>query len=137
SDFGMRADPPSHPELLDWLTSRFSEEGWSLKKLHRRIMRSQAYQQSSYGPADEQAFAQATQIDPENRLLWRMNVRRLKFREMHDALLSATASLDRSLGGKPQDLCSGTFDRRALYGLIDRQFFPSTLRIFDFASPDL
>lgn len=137
SDFGIRAELPSHPELLDWLTSRFLEEGWSLKKLHRRIMLSEAYQQSSQGPADQTQVAKAIQLDPENRLLWRMNQRRLTFEELRDRLFAATGELTRDLGGKPADLFSNGFKRRSLYGNIDRQFLPSTLRIFDFANPDL
>ncbi|WP_254513163.1 PSD1 and planctomycete cytochrome C domain-containing protein [Anatilimnocola floriformis] len=137
SDFGVRAELPSHPELLDWLTSRFLEDGWSLKKLHRRIMLSEAYQQSSQGPADRAALAKAQQVDPENRLLWRMNQRRLTFEELRDRLFAATGELKRTLGGKPSDLFTASFKRRSLYGNIDRQFLPATLRIFDFANPDL
>ena len=80
---------------------------------------------------------EAQQIDPENRLLWRMNERRLSFEEMRDSLLSATGQLDRTVGGRAGDLFSPQFARRTLYGSIDRQFLPSTLRIFDFANPDL
>jgi hypothetical protein len=137
SDFGIRAETPSHPELLDWLTSRFLEAGWSLKKLHRRIMLSEAYQQSSLGPADRAEVAKATQLDPENRLLWRMNQRRLTFEELRDQLFAATGELSPDLGGKPSDLFAAGFKRRSLYGQVDRQFLPSTLRIFDFANPDL
>jgi hypothetical protein len=137
SDFGVRADPPSHPELLDWLTSRFIEDGWSLKQLHRRIMLSETYRQSALGPADAGLRAKAAQADPENRLLWRMNAHRLSFEEMRDALLAAAGRLDRTVGGRSGDLFSPTFMRRSLYGTIDRQFLPGTLRMFDFANPDL
>jgi len=137
SDFGTRAEAPSHPDLLDWLTSRFIEDGWSLKKLHRRILLSDAYRRSSAGPADAAQIAKANQLDPENRLLWRMNQRRLTFEEMRDSLLVATGTLDRSAGGKAGDLFSAGFKRRTLYGSIDRQFFPTALRMFDFANPDL
>ena len=137
SDFGVRAEAPSHPELLDWLTSRFLDEGWSLKKLHRRIMLSAVYQQSSCGAVDQAVVAKAQQLDPENRLLWRMNQRRLTFEELRDRLFAATGELQRNLGGKPADLFSAGFQRRSLYGNIDRQFLPATLRIFDFANPDL
>jgi hypothetical protein len=137
SDFGTRAEAPSHPELLDWLTSRFMEDGWSLKKLHRRILLSQAYQQSSAGPADKSQLAKAVQIDPENRLLWRASPRRLTFEEMRDSLLVAAGQIDRTTGGRPGDLFSAGYKRRTLYGSIDRQFFPTALRVFDFANPDL
>src|SRR5690606_13408919 len=65
SDFGRLGEPPTHPELLDWLTRQFIREGWSLKALHRLIMNSATYQQSSHGSD----VARAMQIDPENRLL--------------------------------------------------------------------
>jgi hypothetical protein len=137
SDFGTRAETPSHPELLDWLTSRFIADGWSLKKLHRRILLSQTYQQSSREPSEARLLAQANQLDPENRLLWRMNDRRLSFEEMRDSFLSASGQLGRTIGGRAGDLLSPRFTRRSLYGSIDRQFLPSTLRVFDFANPDL
>ena len=73
SDFGLRADPPSHPELLDYLAARFMEEGWSIKKMQRLMVLSRAYQMSS-APHE-----QAAKIDPENRLLARMNRKRLDF----------------------------------------------------------
>jgi mono/diheme cytochrome c family protein len=156
SDFGTRAPPPSHPELLDWLTSRFIEEGWSLKKLHRRIMLSETYRQASQETGDrgqetgargqepgaiadnpQSAIRNPQSKDPENRLLWRMNERRLSFEEMRDSLLAAAGRLDRTVGGRAGDLFSPSFGRRSLYGTIDRQFLPSTLRMFDFANPDL
>ena len=137
-DFGLRADPPSHPELLDWLTTRFIADGWSLKKLHRLIVLSAAFQQSSGGPDDAAEFARAQELDPANRLLWRMNAHRLSFEEMRDSMLAVSGQLDASLGGKPTELFKPPFPvRRTLYGLVDRQFLPGTLRMFDFANPDL
>lgn len=138
SDFGLRAKPPSHPELLDWLTRTFVEEGWSLKKLHRRILLSATFRQSSQGPTDLQAKANAVKRDPGNRLLWRMNSHRLSFEEFRDSLLAAAGKLDREVGGKPVKLLEPPFStRRTLYGVVDRQYFPSTLRVFDVANPDL
>lgn len=138
SDFGLRSNPPSHPELLDWLTQKFIEEGWSLKKLHRRILLSAAYRQSSLGPSDPEVKAKAIEIDPANRLLWRMNSHRLSFEEFRDSLLAASGKLDRHAGGKPVEILKAPYSpRRTLYGLVDRQFFPSTLRVFDVANPDL
>ncbi len=137
SDFGTRAEPPSHPQLLDWLTRRFMDEGWSLKTLHRRIMLSRTYQQASSVPVDSPRVVSAMQIDPENRMLWRMNERRLSFEQLRDALLAATGELDPQTGGKPADLFAASFTRRTIYGLVDRQFLPGTLRVFDFANPDL
>jgi hypothetical protein len=138
SDFGTRAKRPSHPELLDWLATRFVEEGWSLKKLHRWIMLSATFRQATTGPADPASRQFALKSDPDNRLLWRMRERRLTFEELRDSMLAASGELDRRVGGKPADLFKKPFPkRRTLYGLVDRQFLPSTLRVFDFASPDL
>lgn len=138
SDFGLRSDPPSHPDLLDWLTSWFINEGWSLKKLHRIILLSNAYQQTSVLPQNSEQFAVAKKLDPENRLLWKMNRHRLIFEEMRDAMLKASGDLDLTVGGKAAKIFSAPFShRRTLYGLIDRQYLPSTLRFFDFANPDI
>ncbi|MFK5922794.1 MAG: PSD1 and planctomycete cytochrome C domain-containing protein [Verrucomicrobiota bacterium] len=138
SDFGTRADPPSHPELLDWLAASFVAEGWSLKKLHRWILLSSTFRQSSKG--SDQAVIQnhALTIDPSNRLLWRMNTHRLSYEEFRDSMMASSNELDRRVGGKPSDFFKKPFPkRRALYGLVDRQFVPTTLRMFDFANPDL
>ncbi|MBI3417511.1 MAG: PSD1 domain-containing protein [Verrucomicrobia bacterium] len=134
SDFGTRCEPPSHPELLDWLAQRFIDDGWSIKKLHRLILLSSVYQQVS----DATTNAGALQIDPENRLLWRMNRQRLDFEAMRDSLLAAAGRLDNTLGGKPTDLTTKPFStRRTVYGFLDRQFLPGLLRVFDFANPDM
>src|SRR5207248_9732751 len=82
SDFGMRSDPPANPELLDYLASRFTDDGWSLKKLHRLVMLSSAYQQSS----DDNPLGK--KLDPENTLCWKMNRRRMDFEAMRDSLLA-------------------------------------------------
>jgi hypothetical protein len=152
SDFGTRAEPPSHPELLDWLAHWFMHDaGWSLKKLHRLIVTSETYRQASQVQSSkfkvqgsgastlniEPGTLNSTAVDPENRLLLRMNPRRLSFEELRDSLLFASGRLDRSLGGRAGELLSAGFARRSLYGSIDRQFLPSTLRMFDFANPDL
>lgn len=138
SDFGTRATPPSHPALLDWLAARFIDEGWSIKDLHRLILQSATYQQSSSGPADTQRLRVAQRQDPETRLLWRMPVRRLSFEELRDSLYVAGEDLDVTMDGPPAELFTQPYPtRRTLYGLVDRQFFPSALRTFDFANPDL
>lgn len=140
SDFGVRADAPSHPELLDWLAARFVADGQSTKSLHRLILLSNTYQQRSDGPLDIAARERANQADPENRLLSRMNVRRLTFEEFRDSLLAVAGRLDLEMGGRGSDLFAdnGTLHRRrTLYGLVDRQFLPATFRVFDFANPDL
>ncbi|MBX3413309.1 MAG: PSD1 domain-containing protein [Pirellulales bacterium] len=131
SDFGTRSDPPSHPELLDFLAATFRDEGWSLKRLHRAILLSNAYQQAS---ADR---PEAATVDPENRLVWRMNRRRLEFEPLRDSLLAVAGRLDTTLAGRPIDLFATPFStRRSVYGFLDRQSVPGVLRVFDFANPD-
>jgi hypothetical protein len=131
SDFGTRSDPPTHPELLDWLAAKFMHEGWSLKKLHKLIMLSATYQQSS------QVGAELLKLDPENKLLTHQNRRRLDFEAMRDSVLAVSGRLDRTIGGRPVDLFTAPFSmRRSIYGLIDRTNFPGTMRAFDVASPD-
>jgi len=138
SDFGTRAEPPTHPELLDWLASRFVKEGWSLKTLHRLLLTSETWRQSSLGPSDPAAHALAVALDPENRLLWRMNPHRLGYEEFRDTMMAAPGELDLTLGGKPVEALKTPFSkRRTLYGRVDRQFVPGVLRMFDFANPDL
>ncbi len=138
SDFGRRADPPSHPQLLDFLAQQFMEKGWSLKTLHRILVLSATYRQNSVGPSDPEMLTRYEERDPENRLLWRMNPHRLTFEELRDSLLSACGNLDDSLNGPASQILQPPFsNRRTLYGLIDRQFLPASFRIFDFASPDL
>ena len=95
SDFGLRSDPPSHPQLLDFLAHRFMEEGWSLKKLHRDLLLSASYQQSSAHDPNKAAK------DPENKFLWRMNRKRLDFEALRDSLLQAGSQLDLKMFGRP------------------------------------
>ncbi|QDU98394.1 PSD1 and planctomycete cytochrome C domain-containing protein [Lignipirellula cremea] len=94
-DFGALGEPPSHPELLDWLASEFMENGWSLKRLHRTMLLSTAYRQSSRRTDAIDA------VDPDNRLLGRMSVRRLEAEIVRDAVLATSGKLDRSLYGPP------------------------------------
>jgi hypothetical protein len=129
SDFGTQGEPPSHPELLDDLAYRFVREGWSLKWLHREIMTSAAYRQSS--AFDAEKFA----VDPGNRLLWRMNRRRLDVEAWRDALLAVCGNLDRSLGGPSSELDAPSNRRRTLYGRIERSQLDDMLRLFDFPEP--
>jgi hypothetical protein len=131
SDFGTRSDPPSHPELLDYLALRFVDERWSMKKLIREIVLSRTYQQQSNDRAE------CSQADPENRLLWKMNRRRLDFESLRDAMLSVSGKLDAKIGGLSVSLEARPFtNRRTLYAFIDRQNLPGMFRTFDFASPD-
>jgi hypothetical protein len=137
SDFGTRAEPPSHPELLDWLASRFVQNGWSLKQLHREIMLSATYQQSSRTAPSNPLYSKALERDADNTLLWRMSPHRLSFEELRDAWLSATGEIDLRTGGKPLELFATANTRRTLYTYIDRERLPNVLRVFDFANPDL
>ena len=131
SDFGLRGEPPTHPELLDWLAATFMDEGWSMKKLHRLILLSNTYQQTS---SDDPRLSQT---DPENRLLARMNRQRLDFEAMRDSLLAVAGRLDTTIGGRAVELTTAPFSqRRSVYGFIDRQNLPGLFRTFDFASPD-
>ncbi|MCS6859576.1 MAG: PSD1 and planctomycete cytochrome C domain-containing protein [Abditibacteriales bacterium] len=149
SDFGARCEPPTHPELLDWLAYQFMSAsvqevrepmnpmnsfgcGWSVKKLLRLILLSSTYQQSSLNP-----HPSTLTKDPDNALLSRMNRRRLDFEAMRDALLWASGQLDLTMGGKSEDITKPPFSkRRTIYGYIDRQNLPNLFRTFDFASPD-
>ncbi len=131
-DFGTSAEAPSHPELLDYLASRFMEENWSVKKMHKLIMTSSVYQQNS---ANNPRYAQA---DPNNRLLWRANIRRLEFEPIRDSLLAIGGTLDKTMYGRPVDLSREPYStRRSIYGFIDRQNPSDVLVNFDVANPDV
>lgn len=133
-DFGLRSDPPTHPEMLDWLAAEFMEpespprkQGWSVKRLHKLIMLSAAYTQQSLDQPE------ALAKDSENRLLWKQNRRRLEFEALHDSLLATSGSLVNQHGGKPVPLPSA--NRRAVYGYVDRLEFPTLLTTFDVPHP--
>ncbi len=132
SDFGVRADAPTHPQLLDWLAQEFIDSGWSVKHLQRLIALSATYRQKS------EHREHATAADPENRLLWRMNRQRLDFEAHRDNLLAAAGTLDLTMGGKSVPMTEEPFTtRRTVYGFIDRSNLPGLFRTFDFASPDI
>ena len=131
-DFGTRSEPPSHPELLDYLAACFVEEGWSVKKMHRLIMLSSAYQESS---ADNPRYAE---LDPFNRLLWRANIRRLEFEAVRDSILAIGGTLDKTMYGRPIDFeKQSSSTRRTIYGLVDRADVDDVMVNFDFANPDM
>jgi mono/diheme cytochrome c family protein len=131
-DLGNMSSAPTHPELLDWLAATFVEKGWSTKQLHRTIVLSAAYQQSSQ---NNPAYAER---DPNNKLLWRYNLRRLSFEQLHDSILAISGELDFTAGGRPVPISSEGFaQRRAIYTLIDRSNPPELLTQFDFPSPDV
>ena len=106
SDFGRLGDKPSHPELLDWLASEFIKSGWQLKTLHKLIMASATYQQST--ASDKEALLK----DPENRLLWRYSPRRLDAEQARDSMLTASGELDLAIGGEGVEKSK---PRRSLY----------------------
>jgi hypothetical protein len=131
-DLGVQSEPPSHPELLDYLANQFMEQGWSMKKLHKEIMLTRAYQESS------RTNAKYAQIDPENRYLWRANIRRLDFEALRDSLLVFSGKLDTTIGGKPVNLTDEPYSyRRSVYGYIDRGNLPELMQNFDFSDPDM
>jgi hypothetical protein len=131
SDFGLRCEPPTNPELLDYLAERFIKDGWSIKKLHRQILLSQTYRQRS----DDRP--ECAKVDPENRLVWKFNRQRLDFEALRDSMLAVAGRLDLTVGGPAANLLAAPFPpRRTIYGFIDRQNLPGLYRTFDFASPD-
>src|SRR5207253_1354490 len=130
-DFGVRTEVPVHRALLDFLAASFLESGWSTKSLQRLILLSATYQQSS----DPQPLS--LKIDPDNRLLSRMNRQRLDFEALRDTVLAIGGKLDPTIGGLPVEITTEPFStRRTLYALIDRQNLPALFRTFDFANPD-
>jgi len=131
SDFGVRGTPPSHPELLDTLACELMEDDWSTKRLIRRIVLSATYRQSSE-PRPEGVAA-----DPDNRLLWRANRRRLDLEALRDSLLASSGQLDVQMGGPSVSITDAPFSaRRSVYGFIERQNLPAFFRTFDFANPN-
>jgi hypothetical protein len=139
-NFGRMGEPPTHPELLDYLAHEFVRNGWSIKSLHRMILLSNAYQMSSQAPAERMAK------DPDNRLFSHFPRRRLTVEEMRDAMLSVDGSLDLTMGGTLQ---SGTgtdgendnkrlslnpekLNRRTVYLPLRRANLPALLNLFDF-----
>lgn len=131
SDFGIRSDPPSHPELLDFLASNLMEDHWSTKNLIRQMLLSSTFKQTSSPRSELQ------NNDPENSLLIRMNRRRLDFETMHDSMLAMAGTLEPAVGGRSVEMFTSPFSsKRALYAFIDRQNLPGVLRTFDFALPD-
>jgi hypothetical protein len=103
SDFGFSGGRPSHPELLDWLADELVAGGWTLKRLHRRIMTSAAYRQGQRADArlgtQDSAPADPQSVDADNRLLWRFSPRRLEAEIVRDAMLAASGELNRQIGG--------------------------------------
>ena len=109
SDFGFNGTPPSHPELLDWLASAYIETGWRLKPIHRLIVLSSTYRQSSR--LDEKALA----IDRDNRLLWRVSPERLEAEAIRDAILSISGRLNTRMGGPGYNIWEKNTNYVAVY----------------------
>ncbi|HYE74304.1 MAG TPA: DUF1553 domain-containing protein, partial [Blastocatellia bacterium] len=131
SDFGTRGEKPTHPELLDYLAQNFVANNWSIKSIHRMIMLSRAYQQSSIDNPT------ARNVDPENKLLWRMNRRRLDVEELRDSLLLVSNKLERQMFGLPVSAQAWPYTyRRTIYSFIDRALVPNDFRVFDFPDPN-
>ena len=140
-NFGRLGEKPSHPELLDWLAVRFVENSWSIKQMHRLIMLSNTYQMSTV------SSALATNQDPENRLLWRMNRRRLEAEAIRDAIMLVSSGLDLKMGGSllafkdreyvRRDDIDYDRNRRAVYLPVLRSSLYDFFRAFDFADPSV
>ena len=131
SDFGVRAEPPSHPKMLDFLAADFVDNGWSVKALIRGIVTSSTYQQG------ETVHPKYAERDPGNRLLWQMNRKRLDFEAMRDSVLSVSGNLTLKQGGRSVHIANKPDARcRTVYGFVNRQNLPNLFRTFDFAGPD-
>lgn len=151
NDFGVNGDEPSHPELLDFLAEEFIRSGWSMKAIHRLILLSSTWQQSSVHPDAQQAV----EIDADNRLLWRFQPRRLTAEEIRDSMLSVAGRLNPQAGGPSimvpveQELIGLLYkpdqwqvtadttqhDRRSIYLIAKRNLRLPFLEVFD--QPDL
>jgi hypothetical protein len=146
-NFGKLGDLPSHPELLDWLACRLAESDYSVKHLHRLILSSSAYRQSSFHPEP----SRGEEVDPDNRLLWKARLTRLEAEQWRDALLAVSGRLDDSVGGKTVPLRNRQFVfdhtsidhtryhslRRAIYLPIIRNNLYPFFEQFDFPDPTM
>jgi cytochrome c553 len=144
-NFGKLGERPTHPELLDWLALRFIENGWSIKRLHKLILLSAVYQQSTHHPPLTTHHSQ----DPDNKLLWRMNRVRLEAEPIRDSLLAVGGNLELKMGGTL--LNNGNFTyvnnenstntarydnhRRSVYLPVVRNTVFDFFQVFDFAEP--
>ena len=145
ANFGATGSPPTHPELLDWLAVDFVKHGWKAKRLHKQIMMSAVYRQSSR-QTDNPKSARAATEDPQNTLLWRMPLRRLEAEALRDSVLAVAGRLDGAIGGPPvgltarpdglqvaADTSTGEESTRRSVYLLARRTWPLTfLQTFDF-----
>jgi hypothetical protein len=127
NNFGKLGEPPTHPELLDWLAQEFVSRGWSVKEIHRLILQSATYQQASVSPV-------SSAQDPENRLFGRQQRRRLSAEELRDSMLAVTGALDRKVGGPSTREFNAT--RRTLYITTIRSDRATYQLLFDGADPN-
>jgi hypothetical protein len=127
NDFGVQGEPPSHPELLEWLAAELIRNGWRLKPIHRLLMMSAVYRRSS------EIVAGSAARDPDNRLLWRRDPRRLEAEAVRDSVLEVGGLLDRKMYGP------GTLDenmtRRSIYFFIKRSRLIPMMMVFDAPEP--
>ncbi|MCW3097042.1 MAG: Protein of unknown function (DUF1553)/Protein of unknown function (DUF1549)/Planctomycete [Chthonomonadaceae bacterium] len=130
SNFGLLGEPPTHPELLDYLAKQFMDQGWSMKTMHRQIMLSATYQMSSGRNAHND------EIDPDNRYVWRASRRRLEIEAWRDSMLAVTGQIDLTLGGPSVSLSAANNHRRTFYAAISRHDLDPMLRLFDFPDPN-
>lgn len=131
SNFGKLGDTPSNPDLLDHLSQYLINSGWSIKSLHRYILCSDTFKQSSKNIVNNM------NIDPDNTYLWKFNRKRLDIESWRDSILSAAGSLDKTIGGPTFNLSDDNSKRRTLYAKISRHELNSLLRIFDFPDPNI
>ncbi|MCA8994510.1 MAG: DUF1553 domain-containing protein, partial [Planctomycetaceae bacterium] len=137
-NFGVKGETPTHPELLDWLAIQFVDHGWSVKELHRMMMNSRAYKQSS------EVSEESHRLDPQNQLLSRMSLKRMDAESLRDSLLFVSGKLDNRSGGPP-DAISVDRDglvsiepskegkwRRSVYLQYRRTEIPSLMATFDY-----
>ena len=130
SNFGTLGERPTHPELLDDLSVRFMENGWSLKWLMREIVMSSTYRQTSHASED------GLRVDPENRLLGRMPRRRLSVEAWRDAVLACSGELEPRVYGESLDPMNLDAKRRTIYAEISRLELNKLLALFDFPDPN-
>lgn len=130
SNFGSLGELPSHPELLDDLSVRFMQNGWSLKWLCREIVMSSTYRQSAKS-------TQGAKVDPANRWLWRMHRKRLTVEQWRDSLLAATGELQVAIGGVSIDPANPESTRRTVYSEASRLKLNPMLALFDYPDPNV
>jgi hypothetical protein len=156
SNFGMMGDPPTHPELLDWLATELVAGNWRLKPLHKLILMSEAYRGASTGNADALAHAEALKVDPLNDSFWRFDMRRLSAEELRDSIHAASGAFNPKMFGPgvypmiPKEVMAGQSRpgagwgdsspeeqaRRSVYAFVKRSLITPILADFDLADTD-